>query len=825
MITELRLKNNTGLLTKGTVSVELSLSDLVNIFMGRNGFGKTSILNECHPLPPDNADYAKGGYKYVKWVVSPQEFYVMESHTGSSSTHSFKKNGVEELNTGGTLTVQKELCKEYFGLTPSLVKYMSGLKVNDLFTTLSTMARKQIIMDMYPNDTRYAVNVHNKIKTELRNCIGAIKNQHHRLAEENQRKEQLMGKSVEDLEKDIELLDSRIKEAMVLSGALAHIEAPDDSLKQDIHRFIKATKELVVGSVTSIQTQEELEREVLQYKRIMTKLNTAVTVRRSKITDLMETLSGVNYVTETPEVLEEQLKNLQVVHDQDRITLEGAKRIVEQTFGEIDESVVDLISRAARQLVPVLEQVTLASSPKICTLDYRLWEERLEEVNAQGRNLKFQVEELRHALKHFDMTEDIQCPDCEHEFKPGFDIKDVENKRRELDRLTEQLGRAVKERDKLKARLELDEEFYTSVNKVVSTTRYLDDNENTLLCILKDHKVGYRNAEPLINGIKTAVLYREKRDLLKQHESEIQSLSIRIDTLRRNDISELGRQLTEHESLLASEQNSLRRFNEKLETVEYKLEEMQSRDTKIDLLGALGEHILDSFRATGKYILKQATNNAINDWVPTKDQHMQMLIRGRSTESVIESIEQDIVRLEERREKLQLLQDTICPNKGMIAKLMEDFIKAFVGNMNSIIREVFTTPLYVLPCLNNKGELSYRFPVINSVDGKPSKDVSDCSGGEQDIINLAFRMVLMRYQSRNRFPLILDEVGVKLDTFHQQRLFDFILNISTSGDISQILMVSHFFSHTSMFKGANVIALNSEGISVPEDANRNAKFK
>ncbi|AUR80921.1 DNA double-strand break repair Rad50 ATPase [Vibrio phage Aphrodite1] len=825
MITELRLKNNTGLLTKGTRSVELTLTDLVNIFMGRNGYGKTSLLKECHPLPPDNADYAKGGYKYVKWVVSEQEFYIMESHTGSSSTHSFKKNGVEELNTGGTLTVQKELCKQYFGLTPNLVKYMSGLKVNDLFTTLSTAVRKQIIMDMYPNDTRYAVNVYNKIKSELRNCVGAIKNQHHRLAEENQRKEQLMGKKVPELEQDIEKLDTRIKEAMVLSGALDGVNPPNENLQQEMRRFIKLTKELVVGSVTTVQTPRELELTCTQYKRIMTAKNLKIGIYRSKITDLMETLSGVNYVTETPEVLEQQRQDLLALQKHDIEVFEDSKRIVEEVFGEVKDDVIDLLSRASGQLVSVLEQVTLASSDKVTLLDYRLWEERLEEINNQGRNLKYQTEELRHQLKHFDMTEDMQCPECDHEFKPGFDLKDVELKRKELTRLEQTLQTVRDQRESLKKRLALDEEFYTTLSKVVSTARYLDDDDRTLLNILKDHRVGYRDATPLINGIKMAVVYRERRDLLNQHQAEIQSLTIRIDALRRNDISELSRQLTELESLLASEMESLRRFNDKLSKVEYKLEEMQTRDAKIDLLETLRDHILESFKDKGRYILKQATSNAINDWVPTKDRYMQMLIRGRSTESVIRSIEEDIQRLEERRDKLQLLQDTICPNKGMIAKLMEDFIKALVGNMNAIIREVFTTPLYILPCVNNKGELSYRFPVINSVDGKPSKDVSDCSGGEQDIINLAFRMVLMRYQSQNRFPLILDEVGVKLDAFHQQRLFDYILNISTNGSVAQILMVSHFFSHTSMFKDPNVIALNSEGISVPEDANRKAKFK
>lgn len=825
MLTELRLTNNVGLLTKGTKSVELTFKELVNIFMGRNGYGKTSILKECHPLPPDNADYAKGGYKYARWDVSPQEFYILESHTGSASTHSFKRNGVEELNTGGTLTVQKELCREYFGLTPQLVKYLNGCKVNDLFTMLSTAARKQIIMEMYPNDTRYAMTVYNKIKAELRNCQGALKNQHKRLAEENQRKQQLMETSLPELEAKIESLDTRIKEAMVLSGALSHVNDVSEELQLQIKDFVKLTRDLVIGSVVSIEGPEALVEKREQARRIMAKSNTKVLLNRAKLADLMETLSGVNYITETPEVLEEQKAALEAVQQLDTQAHNSAQYIVRQHFGDISDKTVDLLVSASSGLIPLLEQVVLASSENVTLVGYNLWLERLEAVNNQGRTLKFQAETLHHDLKHFDAAEDLECPECKHGFKPGFDVKDIEVKREELVRLRGQLKVASEEKHSLESRLRNDEEFYTSVNKIMSTVRYLDDEANTLHDIMIDNAVGYRDSSPLINALKAAAIYREKRDLIKQHETEIQSLSVRIESLRRNNIAELTRQCTELEAILASEERTLRSFTEKMNDIEAKLDEMRGRDTKINILETLRQDILDSFKDQGKYILLTATNNAIQEWVPVKDQHMQMLIRGRSAESVIQSIEEDIERLEIRCKRLQLLQDTICPNKGMIGKMMEDFIKTLCCNMNSIIRDVFTTPLYVLPCKNSKGALDYRFPVINSVDGKPSKDVTDCSGGEQDIINLAFRMVLNRYKARNGFPLVLDEVGVKLDAFHQQRLFDYILNISTNGEVNQILMVSHFFAHTSMFKKANVVALNSEGITVPTDANTNAKFK
>ncbi|UVD32135.1 DNA double-strand break repair Rad50 ATPase [Vibrio phage phiKT1028] len=825
MIAELRLKNNVGLLTKGTKSVTLDLADLVNIFMGRNGFGKTSILKECHPLPPDNSDYAKGGYKYVKWIVSAQEFYIMESNTGTSSTHSFKKNGVEELNTGGTLTVQRELCQEYFGLTPALVKYMSGLKINNLFTTLTTATRKQLFMDMYPNDTRYALNVYNKIKGELRNTVGALKNQHKRLAEENQRNATLSSTSIPELEEKINSLDGRIKEAMVLSGRLANEVNVQQETRDMIHRFIKLTKDLVIGSVTSIEGPEELYQQRAQCERIMERTDRNITIVRTKLATLMETLSGVNYVTETPEILEEQQRALIEIQNHDQQIFDDSARQVHAAFGELEDYAIDLIASSSDALCESLGQIVEASSPDITLLKYKAWEERQAEVISQGRSLKYQVEELRHALKHFDMSEDLKCPECATEFKPGFDLKDIELKRSELVRLEQQLKVATKEHNDLDAKLKLDEEFFSSLSSVVQNARYLDNKENTLLTILKEHRVGYQDPSPLINAFKAATLYRSKRNLIKEHQAEIDSLGNRIASLRRNDIVELGRQLTELENILASDQSTLKTFNERLKDIDYRLEEINARDSKVELLINLRDEIVESYKKQGRWLLKQATDKAVSEWVPAKDSFMQMLIRGRSLASVIESIELDITRLEKRRDQLQILQDNICPNKGLIGKLMEDFIKTVTANMNAVIREVFTTPLYVLPCVNKKGDLDYNFPVINSIDGKPSKDVSDCSGGEQDMINLAFRMILLRYKARNQFPLMLDEVGVKLDAFHQQRLFDYILNLSTSGEVNQILMVSHFFAHTSMFKNANVIALNSEGISVPTDANQKAKFK
>lgn len=104
MITGLILKNYSPLYKKGVKYIELDTKEIFNIILGRNGFGKTSLLQELSPLPPDNGSYEQGGYKEVR-IVNENGTYILKSSTGKSSQHEFIHNG-KNLNEGNTLLVQ-----------------------------------------------------------------------------------------------------------------------------------------------------------------------------------------------------------------------------------------------------------------------------------------------------------------------------------------------------------------------------------------------------------------------------------------------------------------------------------------------------------------------------------------------------------------------------------------------------------------------------------------------------------------------------------------------------------------------------------------------
>ena len=87
MIVKLILKGYIPLNTKGVEYFETDQLGLMNILIGRNGHGKSSILNEASPMPPENADYVEDGYKYVE-IINKGKRYYLESFTGSKSKHS-----------------------------------------------------------------------------------------------------------------------------------------------------------------------------------------------------------------------------------------------------------------------------------------------------------------------------------------------------------------------------------------------------------------------------------------------------------------------------------------------------------------------------------------------------------------------------------------------------------------------------------------------------------------------------------------------------------------------------------------------------------------
>ena len=112
----------------------------------------------------------------------------------------------------------------------------------------------------------------------------------------------------------------------------------------------------------------------------------------------------------------------------------------------------------------------------------------------------------------------------------------------------------------------------------------------------------------------------------------------------------------------------------------------------------------------------------------------------------------------------------------------------------------------LLPCeIDSDSDLNYKFKVKVNHD-EIIEDVSKLSSSMQEIVNLAFKIVFVKYLGLANYPLILDEFGRTMDAEHRQTAYDIIDRV-LSHNFNQIILVCHFESMYSRFVNADFLEL------------------
>ena len=145
----------------------MTLTSPLQLVLGSNGCGKSSLLSELSPLPAHHADFHKSGKKVFKLTHNHYE-YTLKSIFAPHQKHSFLRAapGEEpiELNEGGTAAVQRELVKHQFGFTSEIHEFITG---KEPFDRMSPARRKEWFITLCETNYDYAIKVYN------RNCTSA----------------------------------------------------------------------------------------------------------------------------------------------------------------------------------------------------------------------------------------------------------------------------------------------------------------------------------------------------------------------------------------------------------------------------------------------------------------------------------------------------------------------------------------------------------------------------------------------------------------------------------------------------------------------------
>lgn len=816
MLIKLIVENYIPLQKNGINYAELDFNHAVNLLIAPNGFGKSSLLKEVNQLPPESADFAPGGRKYSEWKIEGKH-YIFDSKTGVSDGHSFKVNG-EELNKGGTFMAQKELCWTHFKLDRSRARFLSGLKVYDLFSNLPVNRRKDILLWLYPNDTSYAMTVFNRLKTERNELKAVLKNQVARYADESEKLKRIAECGVNELEARIKSIDEDLRKSLLLRGSLEPYKI-NPYLKQRIERFEELTTVLTVNKVSGFtETEDELVSGIETCERLIETYQEQISSLQHTIGEHSGLLEGVEEFLQDPFLFQNQADQLETeIHNLKKSIEEYTTVLADQPVfseTEVDFKGLDL---AYDSFVAQLHCVVNANDSTITGGVYKQMEVNFNQLTNHIREYESKVTNARHQLKHYDNAEQVECPECKHGFKVGMVEKDIARIRADVENWGKTITRLEEERNALTEALDNDKSWYESMTALYQFCRLRNDVP-CLGVLVKEFNVGKNEISHLLNALRA---YKGRFDASKRVESLLEEhklIETRIGLMNRDNVLDVAAIVAGWEKDLVIDQNQLAFYNRRLKKLNNHLSVVRNYKTDLATLETLREEIFQGLLDEGYVLFRKQLDERINILSEEKEDYLRSIINSRSLSAVVESINDEVTRLRKRLIIVDTWMDKLCPNKGYIGKLLTDFIKAVCGNTNAMVQEVWNTPLYVKPCNKANGDLTYKFPVVVG-DTVPVPDMADCSLGQTGILDFAMRLTALNYHGY--FPLIMDEVGTNFDEVKRVRFFNFVRELAQKKDARQIFCVSHYLSSFGVFPNPNVIAIQHDGLTLPAEPNRN----
>lgn len=815
-ISKIYLKGFKNLALTNIEELEYNTDTPLQLILGQNGSGKSSILRELSPLPAIPANYNSGGIKEV-FINHNGSEYKLRSVVNGSAKHSFIKDGIE-LNPGnGTGVVQKELVEREFNYTPVIQKLLTG---EIQFTKMAPNQRRELLTSISDLKLDYVLSIYNRLKQSHRDSVGAIKHVKGKL--ENLNTELMLMGELEKLSSESKMLTDEIKRLIPLSvnnkvypdTLLSKLNTEFSKLNSLIQKCKNTRVCLNTGSLSSIADTNEwiskLEKEKYALGLDIDK-TLAEIAEVSKLTSVIEnTDNGVD-------ILKSNLKEL--------INEYNNTPFIEGVVYEIDlKTVINTLKAISSDLYEVHirkdDDMLVCNLPELNSLND---EKRIltEQVNKLSTNYNFLSSKLEEAIQH--RKDAINCPKCNTIITMGEHLNDTQ-----LSNLEARVKSVETELNTLKPTLD---ELTLKMDKC---NRYIDHYRTIRTCTQQYGGLFpfWKETEGLtwvVNNTIQAVdalrkeIYRVERNNRRlELEKEIKSIK---ETISLYELAESSNAC--HKRSLLEE--SLDKMYARQTKVNTNLEALNKVKVNYELLKRMEGDCTLQEEIVSKVFLEWV-NTVAHDTVGNEILRMQQRlgdIQGilRKKEHLCTSLEEltnDHDTLKADYEAYTALVNELSPTTGLIAEQMRGYLECFMDQVNTVISNIWEYPLSVEVCGFEEGGLDYKFPI--NVSGRQIPDISKGSAGIQDIIDFAFTIVTMGYMGLNDYPLYMDEVGSSFDHKHRSNLIKYIKLLLESRQCTQLFMVNHFSADYGGLTHTNVLALSENNVILPDVYNTNTRI-
>lgn len=831
----------------GIKKITINFVNDVLIILGTNGSGKSSLLRELTPLPAEESDYLKGGYKEIVVSHNQETYTLRSSFEGNKSHHTFELNGVN-LNDGKTITVQRELVKQIFGYTKRIDELVFGDKK---FTKMTPSARREWFSELCPTSYEYALKVHDQIKENINYTTSALKFAKNKLA--NEAANILDDKVIEELKKDIELID---QEVQLLYSQKNNQTYDNRQIADKEGKLLSAISQLSmkilrVKTVSPYGTtlfgedvEERKERnewgELIYPKaKSIDDINVVIDRLKHRRTEI---LSQSNQISE---IAMEVVNKIELINragnkDLNELVSRKEKLLVEQrdlrTRFRNSFTYKTKMSQAKQMLEPALfglnELLISMPSNEDRSINSNTIKELKDGLGLEKNRLKSIESDLvrlesnlEHVLKHSE-SKDVDCPRCQHKFNPFLINKNPDSIKKQIANCGSLLDKQVKLVEELTTKYDEMMDYAGKImlyRKSIATIPSLEEvwlfieNEelifkrprevvDILLSVFEDLKLG-----ELIEGIEESI---SKVD-------EMISIGKMVDGQK---LDELIKQRDGHEKRLGEFNRQLSSINSQIDeftTYRDRLNEMYKIESQIS------EYCISLDKLTADKIEslhQQYLNSTIASLQESLTKKREVFQKALIQTELIKEYEIQIRDLDKQREMSKALLRAMSPSEGLIADGLIGFVRKFVLQVNKLIEKIWTYPLQIQSCgvtddVNT--ELDYLFPMMVQSKDNIIEDVRLGSEGMQEIVNLAFVVVALRYLGLQDFPLYLDEWGKGFDMQHRLSASNLLKLLLETTEIPQLFIISHYLDVYGTYTNRDYCVLDSRNLVVNDITNQN----
>lgn len=824
IITRLLLVNYTRMAVAGIKRflIEPDEAYMLQLILGTNGSGKSSLMHVMWGLPADKDDFGADG-RFEIDIKFNGHHYQIQSIFEDKPHHHFIKDGVE-LNGDGKIGMCYALCEEHLKLTNEIRNLALG---KELLTSMGPARRRYWLVKLADTDFTYAMNVYKKLTEAHRDATGAIKRLGKRLVDERNKLtpppvvEQINKEYREIRELINDIYGMRNAQAEKSKDVISRLDQTDQEIEYQCREIDRLNTDIIIASgyksredmetaydVTKVEitsSQATLQHYYTEHSRVKRKYDMLIKAGTETLTEL------TNRKTDLLEKISfEEVYLCYPTIKPANSTFEQALNIFKDIYNELYEKISSLKSNDGEYS---REEAELREGR--VTFDQRnlnLLEGRISRLKA----------DIDHRLNHVQQDE-TTCPKCNHHWSSKASAADME--RAEINLKEMELG-AEELREKLKVNREylssfnLYAESYRAVLMVMRSSYVLQPYYNE---ILKDNRmVKYPSA--VADDLSVILKDLEHQVEIEKHKAVIVGLDEQIDLKKNLDADTLEYIESEMNRLDIATSTTASRVNElnaELKSIKYLMDHVANISHSHHAL----KRSVEKQWGDGKDFIQSRYQEMLQELIMILQTQLarkeDVLSQITSQEAVVNEIEFQLNEAMMNERVAKAAHQALSPTSGAIAEGLHRFINVFVGKLNRVISSVWTYPLAIETFKMEEGQadLDYKFPFKAAGKEKPNKDVDEGSLSMIAIFNFAFSFCALNQLGLGYIPLFLDEFEAAFDAVHRERAIYFIKKLIDEGVRGQIFAISHYESnHGALSSLAQTCVLSRENLLLSSDA-------